>query len=30
MDNEKLSLLTELIKMARTDNQLREEEFNFL
>lgn len=30
MENEKLSLLTELIKMARTDSELREEEFNFL
>ena len=30
MNNEKLSLLTELIKMARTDNELRDEEFNFL
>lgn len=30
MDNEKLSLLTELIKMARTDHELRDEEFNFL
>jgi len=30
MNNEKLSLLTELIKMARTDNELRDEEFSFL
>ena len=30
MDKEKLSLLTELIKLARTDKQLRDEEFNFL
>lgn len=30
MDKEKLSLLTELIKLARTDQQLRDEEFNFL
>lgn len=30
MSNEKLSILTELIKLARTDNKLRDEEFNFL
>ena len=30
MSNEKLSLLTELIKLARTDKELRDEEFNFL
>jgi hypothetical protein len=30
MDNEKLSILTELIKLARTDRVLRDEEFNFL
>lgn len=30
MNNEKLSLMTELIKLARTDKQLRDEEFNFL
>lgn len=30
MNNEKLSLLTELIKLARTDSELRDEEFIFL
>ena len=30
MSTEKLSILTELIKLARTDNKLRDEEFNFL
>lgn len=28
--NEKLSILTELIKLARVDNQVKNEEYNFL
>lgn len=30
MSQEKLSLLTELIKLARCDNKVREQEYNFL